>query len=153
MWNRISVLTKLYTGIGEIVYRYWQNCIPALAKLYTGIGKIVYRYWQNCIPVFAKSYTCIGKKDQLVSVLGIWFHQYCYMISSILVYDFTNTYIQFFNTSKQFWQYQYKISLPNLRIPLYNLANTSIRFHQYQFTIWSIPVYHFANTGIWLMMI
>ena len=126
MWNCISVLTKLYTGIGEIVYRYWQNCIPALAKLYTGIGKIVYRYWQNCIPVFAKSYTCIGKIDQLVSVLGIWFHQYWYMISPILIYNFS--------------------------IPVNNFDNTSIRFHcqiwEFLYTIWPIQVYDFTNTNL-----
>ena len=144
---------KLYIGIDKIVYRHWRNCIPVLTKLYTGIGETVYRYWQNCIPVLTKLYTSICK------ILYLYWKKrptcFCswYMISSILVYDFTNTYIQFFNTSKQFWQYQYKISLPNLRIPIYNLANTSIWFHQYQFTIWSIPVYHFANTGIWLMMI
>ena len=117
---RIAVLTKSYTSIGKIVYRYWRNCTPVLAKSsidefiyrqvlmksYTSIDENVYQYWHSCIQVLTKSYKCIDKiavfcwnrilRKQVYDLytdegLG----QYLYTIWSILVYDYVNTSVQF----------------------------------------------------------
>ena len=45
------VLAKSSTSIGQIVYRYWPNCLLVLAKSPNSIGQIVYWYWPNHLPV------------------------------------------------------------------------------------------------------
>ena len=113
----------------EIIYWYWRNCIP---------------YWPNCIP----NRTPILEKDT------------CFIsfISSVPVYDFTNT-------SLRFQQYWYTVSSTpeyNFRIPIYDFirdtispmpvcdfVNACIQFCLYRYMIWTILVYDFVNTGIW----
>ena len=108
--NRLPALTKLYTGfaksfacIGGIVYqncRIW-HCIHINyaypycrhSKSFTGIGEIVNQYWWNHMPVLMKLYTSIRKK---LTFSSFWFHQYLQTILSILVNDFINIGIRFF---------------------------------------------------------
>ena len=36
-------IIKIFTGIGQIIYQYWQNCLPVLAKSSTSIDDVVYQ--------------------------------------------------------------------------------------------------------------
>ena len=79
--NRLLVLAKSYTSIGEIIFRYWWNCLPVLAKLSTCICEIIHRYWQYCILVLGKgqlvslAYNFINNGRQFYQI-GRWFCQY-----------------------------------------------------------------------------
>ena len=112
--NRFSVLMKLFIGIDKIFCRYWWNrkpkssnlaCISLfpskIQKSFTGIDEIVYQYWCNHIMVLMKSYTVIDDQENELAFPNtcIQYHQYRYMISLTLVYNFINTGIRF----NQYW--------------------------------------------------
>ena len=123
---------KLFTSIGEIVNRYWQNHKPESSNLPMHIAyieimhswhfEIVYKYWQKCILVLMKLYTRFNE------IINLYWESI--LVTSILVYNFINT--------------GYMISLIP---PVYNFINTSIWFHQYQYMILSILVNDFFNNG------
>ena len=90
--NRIPVLAKLYTGIWEVVYRYWPNHIPVLAQGQKQCFSYIHlkcnypmtppvhsntyflvqtSIWQNHIPVLTKKISPIPVYDFVNT--GIWF--------------------------------------------------------------------------------
>ena len=47
MYHSFTSSKTYHCQHSEIVYRYWPNHLPVLAKSSTGIGKIVYWYWEK----------------------------------------------------------------------------------------------------------
>ena len=96
MFLESSIWTSnLPKSLKMYLHQYWRNHILVLTK-YTGIDQIIYRYWQNCLlksdmRFFQYWYKIAAKPVHDLANNGIWFCQSQCTILEIPEYDFVNT--------------------------------------------------------------
>ena len=136
------------------MYLYWPNWMLVLAISYNGIGEIVYQYWPKKIimtkinqymilPIPVNDlvilvYDFVQDPDPLLRRGGSedpdpLFPSVDSRIYSTSIWDGSKMLIS--SIRLRFGKYWYTI----LPILVYDLANTSILFRHYQYTIWSYP--------------